>query len=94
MYNGIIVYFPFVEVRIVVEYCFSLSGLVSQSDVCPIGNQKVAGFDIPVRHNSFVEIDLEIFSTFFLSLALIQEGDLSVTEERLCPHTRCMSVPA
>ena len=32
----------------------------------------------------FVEIDHEIFSKVFLSLPLIQEGQLSVSGERMC----------
>ena len=32
----------------------------------------------------FVEIDHEIFSTVILSLPLIQEGQLSVSGERMC----------
>ena len=36
------------------------------------------------RQHSFVEIDHEIFSTFILSLPLIQEGQLSVSGERIC----------
>ena len=36
------------------------------------------------RQHSFVEIDHEIFSTVFLSLPLIQEGQLSVSGERMC----------
>ena len=36
------------------------------------------------RQHSFVEIDHEIFSTVILSLPLIQEGQLSVSSERLC----------
>ena len=34
--------------------------------------------------HSFVEIDREIFSTVILSLPLIQEGQLSVSGERMC----------
>ena len=34
--------------------------------------------------DSFVEIDHEIFSTVILSLPLIQEGQLSVSGERMC----------
>ena len=37
------------------------------------------------RQHSFVEIDHEIFSTVILSLPLIQEGQLSVSGERM--HT-------
>ena len=35
-------------------------------------------------HHSFMEIDHEIFSTVILSLPLIQEGQLSVSGERMC----------
>ena len=34
--------------------------------------------------HSFVEIDCEIFSTVILPLLLIQEGQLSVSGERMC----------
>ena len=34
--------------------------------------------------HSFVEIDREIFFTVILSLPLIQEGQLSVSGERMC----------
>ena len=36
------------------------------------------------RQHSFVEIAHEIFSTVILSLPLIQEGQLSVSGERMC----------
>ena len=36
------------------------------------------------RQHSYVEIDREIFSTVILSLPLIQEGQLSVSGERMC----------
>ena len=36
------------------------------------------------RQHSFVEIDHEIFSTVILSLPLIQEGQLSVSDESMC----------
>ena len=36
------------------------------------------------RQHSFVEIDHEIFSTVILSFPLIQEGQLSVSAERMC----------
>ena len=43
------------------------------------------GFN-PLRgwQHSFVEIDHKIFSTVILSLQLIQEGQLSVSGERMC----------
>ena len=34
--------------------------------------------------NSLVETDHEIFSMVILSLPMIQEGQLSVSEERMC----------
>ena len=42
------------------------------------------GFDPYVRQHSFVEIGHKIISTAILSLPLIQEGQLSVTGERMC----------
>ena len=36
------------------------------------------------RQHSFVEIDREISSMVILSLLLIQEGQLSVSGERMC----------
>ena len=36
------------------------------------------------QQHSFVETDHEIFSTVILSLSLIQEGQLSVSCERMC----------
>ena len=41
-------------------------------------------FTVPVAQHSFVEIDHEIFSTVILLLPLIQEGQLSVSGERMC----------
>ena len=41
-------------------------------------------FPPPGRQHSLVEIDHEIFSTVVLSLSLIQEGQLSVSGERMC----------
>ena len=38
----------------------------------------------PGQQHSFVENDLEIFSMVILSLPLIQEGQLSVSGERMC----------
>ena len=49
----------------------------------PTGDQKVAGSTPADRQHSFVEIDHEIFSTVILSLPLIQEGQLSVSGERM-----------
>ena len=53
----------------------------------PTGDQEVAGSTVQPRQgrqHSFVEIDREIFSTVILSLPLIQEGQLSVSGERMC----------
>ena len=50
------------------------------------------------RQHSFVEIDHEIFSTVILSLPLIQEGQLSVSGERMCTilvnRLRGLSLPS
>ena len=47
--------------------------------------------------HSFIESDHEIFSTVILSLPLIQEGQLSVSGERMCTSTdhplRGLSLP-
>ena len=47
--------------------------------------------EVPSQHtfswslqHSFMEIDLEIFSMVILSLRLIQEGQFSVSSERMC----------
>ena len=39
---------------------------------------------LPGRQHSFMENDHEIFSTIILSLLLNQEGQLSVSGERVC----------
>ena len=59
----------------------SVAQLDAPSDWRPGGR----GFN-PRRgpQDSFVEIDHEIFSTVILSLPLIQEGQLSVSGERMC----------
>ena len=38
----------------------------------------------PGPQHSFMEIDHEIFSLVILSLLLIQEGQLSISGERMC----------
>ena len=59
----------------------SVAQLDAPSDWRPGGR----GF-IPRRgqQHSFMEIDHEIFSMVILSLPLIQEGQLSVSGERMC----------
>ena len=59
----------------------SVAQLDAPSDWRPGGR----GFN-PRRgwQHSFMEIDHEIFSTVILSLPLIQEGQLSVSGERMC----------
>ena len=51
----------------------------------PTGDQEVTS-STPRRgrQHSFMKIDHEIFSTVILSLPLIQEGQLSVSGERMC----------
>ena len=58
---------------------------MAQLDARLTGDQEVAGLTPPLgRLHSFLEIDHAIFSTVILSLLLIQEGQLSVSGERLC----------
>ena len=57
---------------------------VAQLDARPTGGQEVSGSTSPDPQNSFVEIDHKIFSTVIISLPLIQEGQLSVSGERMC----------
>ena len=60
---------------------YSVAQLDAPSDWRPGGR----GFNLRRgRQHSFVEIDLEIFSMVILSLPLIQEGQLSVSGERMC----------
>ena len=61
-----------------------LPARVAQLDARPTGDQAVVGSTPRGQKHSFVEIDCEIFSTAFLSLPLIQEGQLSVSVERMC----------
>ena len=57
---------------------------VAQLDARPTDDQLAAGSNPPGRQHPFVEPDHEIFSTIILSLPLIQEGQLSVSGERMC----------
>ena len=58
---------------------------VAQLDARPTCNQGVTGSTLQCRQRTFVEIDHEILSTAIFSLPLIQEGQLSVSCERMCP---------
>ena len=64
---------------------FFLLASVAHLDVPSDWRQGGRGFN-PHRglQHSFVEIDHGIFSTVILSLPLIQEGQLSVSGERMC----------
>ena len=61
---------------------------VSGERMCTILVNRLEDLACPVtyqgRQHSFMEIDHEIFSTVILSLPLIQEGQLSVSGERMC----------
>ena len=59
---------------------------VAQSYVRPTGDQEVAGL-VPTVSGNIREIDHEIFSMVILSLLLIQEGQLSVSGEKMCTST-------
>ena len=71
-----------VQISIFIAYLAGLGGSVGcASDWRPGG----WGFNPRLgRQHSFVEIDHEIFSTVILFLPLIQEGQLSVSGERMC----------
>ena len=63
------------------ECILSMAQLDAPSDWRPGGR----GFNpCRGRQHSFVEIDHEIFSLVILPLQLIQEGQLSVSGERMC----------
>ena len=62
-----------------------MPALVAQLDVPSDWRPGGHGFNpCQGQQQSFVEIDYEIFSTVILSLPLIQEGQLSVSGERMC----------
>ena len=62
-----------------------LPASVAQIDARPTGDQEVAG-STPAEVGNILSwrFDYEIFSTVILSLLLIQEGQLSVSGERMC----------
>ena len=60
-----------------------LPASVAQLDVPPTGDQEVAGPHL-VSNTLSWRFDHEIFSTVILPLPLIQEGQLSVSGERMC----------
>ena len=73
------------SVRYVTYYTPSLPVSVAQLDAPSDWRPGGRGFNPRRgRQHSFVEIDHEIFSTVILSLPLIQEGQLSVSGERMC----------
>ena len=67
------------------EYCSEMPASVAQLDAPSDWRPGCRGFNPRLgRQHSFVEIDHEIFSTVILSLPLFQEGQLSVSGERMC----------
>ena len=56
---------------------------MAQLDAHPTGDQEVVGSTLAVLA-TFFRGDHEIFSTVILSFPLIQEGQLSVSGERVC----------
>ena len=57
---------------------------MARLDACQIVIRKLRNQPPLGRPHSFEEIDQEIFSMVILSLPLIQEGQLSVSGERMC----------
>ena len=57
---------------------------MAQLDALPTGDQEVAGSNPPGSATFFCgDMNHEIFSTVFLFLPLIQEGQLSVSGKRM-----------
>ena len=77
------IYF-FLVIIVIFKYLICLPASVAQLDA-PSDWRPGRGFNPRRgRQHSFVEINHEIFSTVILSLPLIQEGQLSVSGERMC----------
>ena len=75
----------FIFIFIVTYTYFRLPASVGQLDARPTRPGGSRFDPRRGRQHSFVEIDHEMFSTVILSLPLIQEGQLSVSDERM--HT-------
>ena len=60
---------------------------MAQSDAHPTGEQVVGSIPTEYGNFFFVEIDFEILSMVILCLLLNQEGQLSVSGERMCIST-------
>ena len=74
----------YVEASILISYKTKQPASVAQLDAPSDWRPGGRGFNPRWgRQQSFVEIDHEIFSTVILSLPLIQEGQLSVSGERM-----------
>ena len=79
---------PFFYLGVIADICredSSVPASVAQLDASSDWRPGGRGFNPRRgRQHSFVEIDHEIYSTVILSLPLIQEGQLSVSGERMC----------
>ena len=62
----------------------TLPALLAQLDVHPTGDQEVVGLTPWIGNILSWRFDHEIFSIVILSLPLIQEGQLSISGERMC----------
>ena len=72
---------PFIHLSLSTSGPASVAQLDGPSDWIPGG----CGFNPHLgQQHSFMEMNHEIFSTVILSLPLIQEGQLSVSGERMC----------
>ena len=58
---------------------------MAQLDACPTGDQEVTG-SIPAKVGNILlwSLIMNLFSTVILFIPLIQEGQLSVSGERMC----------
>ena len=85
--NKLIIFLIFQKIRFDISYKSSPKEPASVAQLDAPSNWRPGGRGFNPRRgrqHSFVEIDHEIFSTVILSLPLIEEGQLSVSGERMC----------
>ena len=63
---------------------YRLSGFLVQSIAHLMRRSRGSKFEFQISHIAFMEIDHEIISKVNLPLPLIQEGQFSVTDKRIC----------
>ena len=90
VYNGVYVCLTFVLKGVSIESGKGLGSRAPGSTPLPFldmhltGDQKMRVRPLLGRQHSFTDVDREIFSMVILSHSLIQEGQSSVSGERMC----------